>query len=89
MFSDQTALWMALGILVVLIVAAQILRDPLSFFGVLLRNLSVGLLALAAIDYVGKGMGIHVPLNLQTAGVASVLGVPGVAALAIVQHWLL
>lgn len=41
------------------------------------------------IDYVGKTIGVHVPLNLESAGVAGILGVPGVAALAILQKWVI
>ncbi len=89
MLSSKVTLWIALGIIVLLIVVARILRDPISFFGVLLRNLVLGMIGLAAIDYLGKGIGVHVPLNFQTAGVAGLLGLPGVAALAVVQHWIL
>ncbi|MCI0182644.1 MAG: pro-sigmaK processing inhibitor BofA family protein [Acidibacillus sp.] len=89
MISSKDALWIAVGIIALFIVMGRILRNPMSFFGVLLRNLVFGVMGLAVIDYLGKGIGLHVPFNLQTAGVASLLGLPGVAALAVVQHFIL
>jgi len=66
-----------------------IFRDPLRFFGGLLRNLVVGCAALLVLDYAGKSFGFHVPVNGYTAGVASILGIPGIAALAVIQKWII
>lgn len=83
-------LWFALaGLAAVIWVAAMIVRDPARFFGALLRNLVVGCVALLVINYLGKAAGIHVPLNLTSAGVAGVLGLPGIAALAVLEKWVL
>ena len=83
-------LWIVLGVVVAFaLVVGWIAKNPVAFFGALLRNTVVGCVGLLVIDYVGKAFGIHVPLNLASAGVASVLGLPGVAALAVLQRWML
>ncbi|MCY0875674.1 MAG: pro-sigmaK processing inhibitor BofA family protein [Firmicutes bacterium] len=78
-----------IGLSAVIWVLRMIARSPLGFLSALLRNLFVGCAALLALDYVGKSFGIHVPLNGYTAGVASVLGVPGVAAMAVIDKWII
>lgn len=64
-------------------------KKPTAFLGGLLRNLIVGCVGLLAIDYVGKPFGVHVPLNVATAGVTGLLGLPGVIAIAIAQKWII
>ncbi len=82
--------WMILGAVVALaMVIGWIVKNPAAFFGALLRNTVVGCVGLLVIDYLGKAFGVHVPLNFASAGVASVLGLPGVAALAVLQRWIL
>lgn len=80
---------LAIGVIALIWVLRMIARSPLGFLSALLRNLFVGCAALLALDYVGKSFGVHVPLNGYTAGVASVLGVPGIAALAVIQKWII
>lgn len=82
--------WLILGAVVVLVmIVGWIAKNPTAFLGGLLRNTVVGCVGLLVIDYVGKAFGVHVPLNFASAGVASVLGLPGVAALAVLQRWIL
>jgi len=78
----------AIGVLLALSMLRAIIRSPLGVIGGLLRNLVIGCAALLIIDYAGKSFGVHVPLNGYTAGVASILGVPGVAALAVIEKWI-
>jgi inhibitor of the pro-sigma K processing machinery len=79
----------AIAIGIVIAVVRQVAKNPSVFFGGLIRNLVVGCIGLLVIDYVGKAIGVHVPLNFATAGVASVLGLPGIAALAVIEKWIL
>ena len=82
--------WVILGAVVALVmIIGWIAKNPAAFFGALLRNTVVGCVGLLVIDYLGKAFGVHVPLNFASAGVASVLGLPGVAALAVLQRWIL
>lgn len=82
--------WLILGAVVAsVLLIGWIAKNPVVFFGGLLRNTVVGCVGLLVIDYVGKAFGIHVPLNFASAGVASVLGLPGIAALAVLQRWIL
>ncbi|MHB1629479.1 MAG: pro-sigmaK processing inhibitor BofA family protein [Bacilli bacterium] len=87
--SVSPVLWLGFAVALLLFAIVRAARDPAAFFGGLLRNLVVGGFGLAAVDYVGKAYGVHVPLNFATAGVASVLGLPGIAALAVAQRWIL
>lgn len=82
--------WLILGAVVVLaMIVGWIAKHPAAVFAALLRNTVVGCVGLLVIDYLGKAFGVHVPLNFASAGVASVLGLPGVAALAVLQRWIL
>ncbi len=87
--SVSPVMWLGLAAVLLLLVIIRAAKNPLAFIGGLLRNLVIGGFGLVAVDYVGKAYGFHVPLNFATAGVASVLGLPGVAALAVAQRWIL
>lgn len=78
-----------IGVAALIWVLRMIAHSPMGFLAALLRNLFVGCAALLAIDYVGKSFGLHVPLNGYTAGVASILGVPGIAAMAVIEKWII
>lgn len=84
-----TVVSIATGVGALIWLLRLIFQNPLGFLGALLRNLVIGCSALLILDYAGKSAGIHVPLNGYTAGVASVLGVPGIAALAVIQKWII
>lgn len=87
--SVSPMLWIGLAVVLLLFIILKVAKDPMVFIGGLLRNLVIGCLGLVVIDYIGKSYGFHVPLNFATAGVASVLGLPGIAALAVAQRWIL
>lgn len=72
----------ALGILAVYFFG-KVFLFPLKILLKLLIGSLLGGLALLIINVVGSGMGIMVPLNLITAGIAGVLGLPGVICLVI------
>ncbi|MCX7571917.1 pro-sigmaK processing inhibitor BofA family protein [Tumebacillus sp. DT12] len=83
--------WQVIGILVGTVVliymVSQFLREPgRALFG-LLRGMIVGVVALFLINLVGASFGFHIGLNLVTALTAGILGLPGVAALVVIQLW--
>ncbi len=49
--------------------------------------LGVGLLFL--INIIGTSYNIHLAINGYTAATASVLGIPGIAALIVIQKWII
>lgn len=61
---------------------------PLAVVGGLLQNLLFGTFGLLALDYAGKSLGVHVPLNFATLGAVGVLGLPGVVAVAVINQWI-
>lgn len=66
----------------------MVANRPLAVIGGVFRNLLFGTFGILALDYAGKSIGVHVPLNFATLGVAGVLGVPGVVAAAVINQWI-
>ncbi|MBX6354041.1 MAG: pro-sigmaK processing inhibitor BofA family protein [Thermoflavifilum sp.] len=55
----------------------------------LVRSVVVGCLLILAVNWVGGHLHYHMPLNPVTALVAGFLGIPGLAAIAVVQLWVM
>lgn len=72
----------ALGILAVYFFG-KVFLVPLKILLKLLVGSLLGGLALLIINAAGSSIGIMVPLNLLTAGIAGILGFPGVVCLVI------
>ncbi|MEY8351579.1 pro-sigmaK processing inhibitor BofA family protein [Bacillus cereus] len=62
---------------------------PLQFIGKLFVKVMVGVVLLFAVNVVGTYLGFHIPINLGTASVSSVLGIPGVCALVIIKLYIM
>ncbi|MGN1400152.1 MAG: pro-sigmaK processing inhibitor BofA family protein [Bacillus sp. (in: firmicutes)] len=62
---------------------------PLKWFGNLFVRVIIGAMLLFFLNAVGAGIGLHVPINAATAGIAGILGVPGVISLAAIQYWIM
>ncbi|MCY0870129.1 MAG: pro-sigmaK processing inhibitor BofA family protein [Firmicutes bacterium] len=78
----------AAGAVVAILLVRALLRHPSRIAIAVLRNLLQGAIAFVAIDYFGKAVAIHVPINWVSAAVATVLGAPGIAALAVIDKWI-
>lgn len=59
---------------------------PLKYALKLLFNSILGGVAIVVINVVGKAVGIHISLNLLTAAIAGILGVPGVLMILFFQN---
>ncbi len=59
---------------------------PLKYALKLLMNSILGGVAIVMINLVGKAVGLHISLNLLTAVIAGVLGVPGVLLILFFQN---
>lgn len=78
-----------MGALVTIVIIIQVVRRPSAVVSYLLKNALIGCVGLLVVDYLGKSINLHVPLNIGTASVAGVLGLPGIAALAVIEKWIL
>lgn len=67
--------------------ALHLLLDPARYAVRILQRAAIGYLVLWTLNLVGIAAGYHLPLNPITAAVAGVLGLPGLAAIAVLQ-WL-
>jgi inhibitor of the pro-sigma K processing machinery len=77
------------SMVVVLFFIAKILRDPAYAIMRVLKGFIVGVIALLAINWIGTAIHLHIPLNPVTALIAGLLGIPGIAALLVIQMWIL
>ena len=62
---------------------------PLKFLGQGIVKIAIGALFLFFLNAFGSNFGIHVPINIVTATISGLLGIPGVAALAVIQIWII
>lgn len=72
-------------ILMLLLVGAPL--KPIRFIGQGLIKIVIGAVFLFFLNALGNQFGVHVPINLVTASVSGFLGIPGVAALAAIDYW--
>lgn len=61
---------------------------PLKFIGSLFTKVVIGGMLLFFLNAFGSSFGLHVPINVFTAGVAGILGIPGLLSLAAIQYWI-
>ncbi len=74
-------------ILILLIIGAPL--KPIRLLGQGITKLIIGAVFLFFLNTIGNQVGIHVPINLATSAVAGLLGIPGVAALAAIDYWVI
>ncbi|CAG9623554.1 pro-sigmaK processing inhibitor BofA family protein [Sutcliffiella rhizosphaerae] len=78
-----------IGGLILLVLMVGTPLKPLRFAGHTLIKIMIGALFLFFLNAFGNSYGIHVPINFVTSAVSGILGVPGVAALVIIQMYLI
>lgn len=74
-------------ILIFLLVGAPL--KPIRIIGQSLAKILIGALLLFFLNAFGTSFGLHVPINFVTSAVSGLLGIPGVAALIIIQTYIL
>jgi inhibitor of the pro-sigma K processing machinery len=62
---------------------------PIRFIGQVAMKVMIGALFLFFLNAFGGQFGLHVPINLATSSISGILGIPGVAGLAIIQMWII
>ncbi|MDQ0216534.1 inhibitor of the pro-sigma K processing machinery [Oikeobacillus pervagus] len=78
-----------IGILVFILLGVTTKVKPVRFVGNIAIKIVIGALFLFFLNAFGSKFGLHVPINIVTSSVAGILGIPGLAALAIIQTWIL
>ncbi len=77
-----------IGFIIFLLMAVK----PGSFVKVIGQSfikLMIGALFLFFLNAVGNQFGLYIPINFVTAAVSGLLGLPGVAALSVIQLWII
>ncbi|QPC48470.1 pro-sigmaK processing inhibitor BofA family protein [Mangrovibacillus cuniculi] len=59
---------------------------PVKWIGLGITKIIIGAIFLFLLNTLGSSVGIHVPINLLTSTISGVLGIPGVAALTVIQY---
>jgi inhibitor of the pro-sigma K processing machinery len=72
-----------------LLLAAGTPVKPIRFIGQVAMKVMIGALFLFFLNAFGGQFGLHVPINLATSSISGILGIPGVAGLAIIQMWII
>ncbi|WP_203364675.1 pro-sigmaK processing inhibitor BofA family protein [Bacillus sp. REN10] len=87
-------MYIAGGIIVVVLLISLLASlsspvKPVKLASILFVKVIVGAFFLFLLNSFSGDYGLHVPINLVTSTIAGVLGIAGVAALAVVQLWIL
>ncbi len=77
-----------IGLIILLLVTGGV-EKMLRVIGNLSIKLIIGVLLLFFINIFGVQFDIHIPINFPTAIVSAILGIPGIAALIIINNFIL
>lgn len=75
--------------IMILFLLAKLLIIPIKLVWKLLVNAIVGGITLFILNIIGGFFGLYIPINIITALITGILGVPGVVVILIVQYILL
>ncbi|WP_062350909.1 pro-sigmaK processing inhibitor BofA family protein [Bacillus kwashiorkori] len=78
-----------LSILIITVLFFGTSFKPIKIIGQTFVKILIGALLLFFLNAFGNQFGIHVPINLITATISGILGIPGVLALTTIQLWVL
>ncbi|KFM99209.1 pro-sigmaK processing inhibitor BofA [Bacillus clarus] len=62
---------------------------PVRLIGKLLFHVTLGIALLFLVNVIGTYFDFHIPINIGTASVSSLLGLPGVCALVIIKLYIM
>ncbi len=78
-----------LGGLILLVLFMGAPMRPVRFIGQGLVKIMIGALLLFFLNAFGTSLGLNIPINLVTSTISGFLGVPGIAALVIIDTFIL
>lgn len=77
------------GALILLLLFTGAPIKPVRFIGQGIVKILIGALLLFFLNTFGSTIDIHVPINLTTSAISGLLGIPGIAALVIIDMYIL
>lgn len=72
--------------IIMLFLVAKLLLIPIKIVWKLALNAIVGGITLLLINFIGGFFGLYIPINIITALITGILGVPGVVMILILQY---
>ncbi|GAB2536430.1 pro-sigmaK processing inhibitor BofA family protein [Gracilibacillus alcaliphilus] len=84
--------WWIIGgivILIGLLLAKGIPANLVKGSGRIVMKITIGVLFLFFVNLLGASFGLYVPINLFTAGIAGILGIPGIVCLTALHFWVI
>ncbi|MBS4201450.1 pro-sigmaK processing inhibitor BofA family protein [Bacillus sp. FJAT-49732] len=75
--------------LIIFLLMAGLPGKALRWIGQACMKLVIGALFLFFLNAIGNQFGLFVPINFATSAISGFLGIPGVAALTMIQLWIL
>ncbi|WP_206831529.1 pro-sigmaK processing inhibitor BofA family protein [Alicyclobacillus fructus] len=85
-----SSVWLWCGAVVLgALVISQFFQQPGRALLWMLRGLLLGCVLIGAVDAIGSHFGFHLPINPVTVLAAGFLGLPGLAAIAVLHLWVL
>ncbi len=86
---DPLIIIAALSVLLLLFLVAGASLKPFKILGQGIIKILIGALFLFFLNAFGNQFGIHIPINLITASVSGLLGIPGLCALVVIETWII
>jgi inhibitor of the pro-sigma K processing machinery len=86
---DPVVVISILGGLIFLLLIIGAPAKPLRFIGQGAVKILIGAIFLFFLNAFGTSLGVYVPINIATAAVSGLLGIPGVFALVAIQTWII
>ncbi|QWU43057.1 MULTISPECIES: pro-sigmaK processing inhibitor BofA family protein [Bacillus] len=86
---NSTIIIVGILALVFIFLVFGVSAKPIRFIGKALFHVTLGIALLFIVNVAGTYFDFHIPINMGTATVSGLLGVPGVAALVIIKLYII
>ncbi|KWU54536.1 pro-sigmaK processing inhibitor BofA family protein [Bacillus hominis] len=86
---NSTIIIVGILALVFIFLVFGVSAKPIRFIGKALFHVTLGIALLFIVNVAGTYFDFHIPINMGTATVSSLLGMPGVAALVIIKLYIM
>jgi inhibitor of the pro-sigma K processing machinery len=78
-----------ISVIIILLLLFGTPLKPIQFIGQVIVKLLIGAVLLFFLNTIGNQFDIHVPINWITSAISGFLGIPGIAALTIIQLYII
>ncbi|PQZ45676.1 transcriptional regulator [Bacillus sp. MYb209] len=86
---NSTIIIVGILALVFIFLVFGVSAKPIRFIGKALFHVTLGIALLFIVNVAGTYFDFHIPINMGTATVSSLLGMPGVTALVIIKLYIM